>query len=202
MSFLKQLSWRCATKKFDPSRPLSVETISTITDAAKMAPSSFGLQPFYIKVISDEKIRTQLMAAGWNQQQFITAGHVLVFIARTDFDQRLQEFLVDSAKMQGKSLADMAGYGNMIKGFIEKKTPAEKLAWSQRQAYLALGFALAACAELGIDSCPMEGFGSEEFDKILGLPAHENACVALPIGYRSPDFIQAKAKVRFMDVVR
>ncbi|MCX6126012.1 MAG: NAD(P)H-dependent oxidoreductase [Proteobacteria bacterium] len=202
MSFLKQLSWRCATKKFDSTRSLSVEAISTITNAVAMAPSSFGLQPFYVKVVSDEKIRTQLMAAGWNQQQFITAGHVLIFIARTDFDHRLQEFLVDSSKAQGKSLADMSAYGNMIKGFIEKRTTAEKLAWSQRQAYLALGFALAACAELGIDSCPMEGFNPEEFDKILGLPAHESTCVALPIGYRSPDFIQAKSKVRFKDVVR
>ncbi len=55
-----------------------------------------------------------------------------------------------------------------------------------------------AAAELKIDTCPMEGFEAEAYNKILGLDGKNmNTAVVLPIGYRSAeDETQHYVKVR------
>ena len=73
-------------------------------------------------------------------------------------------------------------------------------AWAARQAYIALGFGLAACAELKIDASPMEGFKPDEFKKILELPDHIDPVVIMALGYRDMEdhaSPQHRAKVRF-----
>jgi nitroreductase/dihydropteridine reductase len=74
-------------------------------------------------------------------------------------------------------------------------TPDKAVAWAAKQTYIALGFALAACAELGIDSCPMEGFNPAEVDKILNLPENLKTQAFLAVGYRAEG--PAQPKVRF-----
>ena len=81
----------------------------------------------------------------------------------------------------------------MIKGFEGEKEKA--MDWAKRQAYIALGFALAACAELKIDSGPMEGFMPPKVDEILGLPEHMNSVAMLSVGYRAEE--PRHPKVRF-----
>lgn len=58
---------------------------------------------------------------------------------------------------------------------------------------------LTAAALLGVDACPMEGFDSKAYDKILGL--EEKGCKSLvicPLGYRAADDRYAELpKVRF-----
>ncbi len=73
----------------------------------------------------------------------------------------------------------------MVTGFAQSKDESAAIAWSARQAYIAQGFALAACAELEIDSCAMEGADFDAVGKILGLPTTQKAVVMLPIGYRA-----------------
>lgn len=76
----------------------------------------------------------------------------------------------------------------MVGGFVAGKTdPKDVLAWSAKQTYIAHGFAMAALAELEIDSCPMEGFDPVAVGNILGLPESQQAVVILPIGYRAAD---------------
>lgn len=82
----------------------------------------------------------------------------------------------------------LKGYEDMVDGFIASKpTAADVFPWSAKQAYIAQGFALAALAELEIDSCPMEGFDPSVVDNILGLPESQKSVVILPIGYRAAD---------------
>lgn len=73
----------------------------------------------------------------------------------------------------------------MLTGFGTAKSPTDYLTWTSKQVYIAHGFALAACAELEIDSCAMEGFDPVAVGEILGLPENQKALVMLPIGYRS-----------------
>lgn len=203
MSFLAKLEWRNATKAFDPARRLSDSDRDAIFKAIHMAPSSFGLQPFYVKVVKDPQAREKLKAAGWNQGQFTSADTLMVFVARTDVGKRISELVQLVEKETPERKATLPMYEKMMRGFVEKFDERYFLSWAQRQAYIALGFAMAACAELGIDSCPIEGFDPQEFDKILGLPKGEHASVVLAVGYRDPKFVPGK-KVRFRreDILR
>ena len=59
---------------------------------------------------------------------------------------------------------------------------------SAKQAYIALGLAVAAAAEQKVDATPMEGFDNAKMDEIPGLGKFGLKSVAiLPIGYRDED---------------
>ena len=185
MSFLSNLSWRYATKKFDTARKVSDADLAQILEAIRMAPSSFGLQPYHFYVVSNPDILAKIGAAAYNQPQLTTASYVIIFAARTDFTTNNDEYFNLMSGNNPEVRSQMKGYEDMLVGFATAKSPADYLAWASKQAYIAQGFGLAACAELQIDSCAMEGADFNAIGEILGLPATQKAVVMLPIGYRA-----------------
>ncbi len=197
-SFLTNLDWRKATKSFLKDKKIQPVHINMIKNAIKMAPSSFGLQPFYVKVIEDTSTKEKMRTHGWNQDQFTTAQYVFVFIANTNVEKRIDEYMAMSTKGDKSKLEQLKGYEEMMRGsFAPHKNNIEyKKMWAQKQIYIALGFAMAACTELKIDSCPMEGFDAKAFDKILNLPEGHFSTVVLTLGYEDPSGEQFQ-KFRF-----
>ncbi|MBS1985848.1 MAG: NAD(P)H-dependent oxidoreductase [Bdellovibrionales bacterium] len=195
-TFLNRLEWRHATKAFDPTKPVSPENLQKILAAIRMAPTSFGLQPFHVDVVSDEETKQKIFAVGWKQPQYSTASHILVFSSLTHVSERITEYLDIMSGGDATRRAQLKGYEGMMRGALEKRSPTELQAWADRQAYIALGFAMAACAELGVDSCPMEGFSPPDLDKIMQYPSHQFSCVMLTLGYRDPK-VPVREKVRF-----
>ncbi len=193
--FTTQLSWRYATGLFDGST-LAQEKVDTILEAIRMSPSSFGLMPYQVQVITDKALRAKLKEAAWQQPQIDSASHLLVFCARTDYDKLLNDHVADMATASGKSAADFKDYEAMVKGAVSRlNKETGPLSWASLQAYIGLGFGLAAAAELGVDSCPMEGFDPAAFKTLLGLPAHITPVVLLALGTRA-SIDQPRPKVR------
>ncbi len=60
MSFLSNLSWRYATKKFDTSKKVSEQDLQNIIEAIRLTPTSFGLQPYHFYVVSNQDIQNQI----------------------------------------------------------------------------------------------------------------------------------------------
>ncbi len=195
MNFLNQLEWRNAEKHFDPSKPLEADKLQQLLHAIQMAPSSFGIQPYHVFVVSDPSIKEQLRAAAYNQAQFTDASHILVFASRTDAMHRVDEYFQLATGGDAAIREKMKGYEDMMRGFVGNMPDSAQKSWADRQTYIALGFALAAAAELGISSCPMEGFDPNQFDQILKLPAHMKSVVTMSIGYA--DGTPGNPKVRF-----
>jgi len=76
---------------------------------------------------------------------------------------------------------------------------AAKQTWVDKQLYIALGNIMTVCANMHIDSCPVEWFIPSKYDEILSLADKGlSSVVLLPIGYRdnSDQYAQLK-KVRF-----
>ena len=197
---MKALNWRYATKQFDGTKKVPEETLNTLLESIRLAPSSFGLQPWKIVVVTNPEVRTKLKAAAWNQAQITDASHLLVFASKTDLDaQYIDMFISVTAKTRGQDLKELDGFRQMLLGSVKAKGPESVSIWNARQAYIALGFLLETAALMGIDACPMEGFDPKQFDEILGLKAKGFTAVALaPIGYRSENDKYAQApKVRF-----
>jgi nitroreductase len=102
--------------------------------------------------------------------------------------------------VRGVPVEKMKGYRDMIvKHLVHDARSGSTEEWATRQAYIALGQFMLACAALRIDACPMEGFVPAEFDKILGLtPRGLTATVCCAAGYRAEsDKYAAMQKVRF-----
>ena len=56
MSLLDTLNWRYATKKMDPSKKVPQEKLDRILEAIRLAPTSSGLQPYEVFVVSNKEL--------------------------------------------------------------------------------------------------------------------------------------------------
>ena len=189
MSTLDAMNWRYATKKFDTEKKLTDEQFAIITEAMRLAPSSFGLQPWKFVVIKDPAVRAKLREAGYGQAQITDSSHFIVLCVRTDVDNAFVDHYMQSiAETRGMPVEALSGFADAIKGSMANKTPEEVVAWSSKQVYIALGVALLAAAENEIDAAPMEGFVNAQFDEILGLKAQNlESRVMLSLGFRSDE---------------
>ena len=189
MELIKNLKWRYATKKFDPSKKISNEDLAKIKEAVQLSVSSYGLQLYKILIVEDSALREQLKPASWGQTQITDASHLFVFCSYASVkNEDIDEYINLKASTQGIAPGALTGYGDFMKSKLAEQTDSEKAHWTAKQTYLALGNLLAACAELNIDACPMEGFDAAQYDEILGLSQKGlSASVVATIGYRAED---------------
>lgn len=187
-SIIQALTWREATKKFDTEKKLTREQLDMLIEAARLAPSSFGLQPWKLVVVSDPEVRAKLRAASWDQPQITEASQLFVFTAQMPTPELVDAFVANISATRGTPLESLAELSQMIKDSIEGKNEDERLEWAKKQAYLALGVTLTSAAVLGIDSCPMEGFDPAKYDEILNLSKQGlHTAVIMTVGFRTAE---------------
>lgn len=196
---LENRTWRYATKKFDSTKKVSDSDLEVLLEATRLSASSYGLQPYHVFVITDQKIREQLRPVSWGQSQITDASHLIVFANITDFGEELMDDYVNNVSTtRNIPLEGLKGYSDFMKSKLLDLPAGTKSVWTARQAYIAFSNMMQAASELKIDTCPMEGFESEAYNEILGLSEKNlNASVVLAVGYRSDeDETQHYAKVR------
>ncbi|WP_037253205.1 NAD(P)H-dependent oxidoreductase [Roseobacter sp. SK209-2-6] len=198
--FLEKLNWRYATKKMDPNKQVPEEKVAKIVEAVQMAPSSSGLQPFELFVIRNKDTRAAIRPVSWDQAQITDGSHLLVFAAWDNYSEERIDAVVDQMAEERGGMNDLLkGYYDNLKAMYLPRSAEENYAHAARQAYIALGFALAAAAELEVDSTPMEGFDPTQVDEILGLKEKGlRSVLLLPLGYRAEegDWLLPMKKVR------
>lgn len=199
MNLINSLKWRYATKKMDASKKVNPEDIQRIREAVQLAASSYGLQPYKILEIENPDLREQLQALCWNQSQVTEASHLFLFCNYlTVSDKDVDEFVKLKAQVQDTAPETLKPYSDFVQQKLAQKTADEHYHWTAKQSYIALANAMMACAELQIDSTPMEGFEREKVDELLNLKEQGlSAAVFLAVGYRSSeDSNQDRKKVR------
>jgi nitroreductase/dihydropteridine reductase len=184
--FIENLEWRRAVKHFGEG---SVDT-RNIMKAIVNAPSSFGLQPYKVFAIRNKDLKEKLRAVSFGQAQVTECDTLFIFCARTDVDARAEEYMTTTGTKES--------LGPMLTGFLSHLP--DKTGWASRQAYIALGFALAAAAEEKIASCPMEGFMGGEVSKILELPENLVPIVYLAVGKQAEND-GSYPRFRFTDII-
>ncbi|MEK2688017.1 NAD(P)H-dependent oxidoreductase [Bdellovibrio sp. GT3] len=196
------LEWRYAVKRFDPNKKISDKDLNTLLESLKLAPSSYGIQPWKFLVVENPQVREELKPVSWNQSQITDASHQIVLLYRDTIDEAfVQKYINRVAEVRGAPLESLNGYKEMLINNVVK-APEEKIrTWSQRQAYIAMGFLLETAALLKIDTTPMEGFSPSDYDRILKLEGSGWKSIAtVTLGYRhAEDSFQNLKKVRFSD---
>ncbi len=186
---IEDLNWRYATDKFDNSKKISEKDLNTLLEVLRLAPSSYGLQPLKILVIQDPEIRMRLRERSWNQSQITDSSHLFVLCSQISIEETdIDEMMANTAITRELEPTTLARYGDYLKRTISKLQIEHVKEWNARQAYIALGHLLHACAQMKIDSTPMEGFEPEGYADILGLDKKGlKAAVVCAIGYRSAE---------------
>lgn len=171
-------TFRHATKVFDPARKISDGEFTTILEAARLSPSSFGFEPWQIIVVQSPEKRELFREFAWGANgafngtdgQLGTASHFCILLAHTDATMKHHSDYQQKFMKEVKQLPDdVIGFINeAFKKFQEHdfqlKDARQITDWSARQAYIALGNMMSVAALMGIDSCPIEGF---EMDKTI-----------------------------------
>jgi nitroreductase len=203
---LAQLTWRYATKKFDPTKTIAPDTWTALEQALVLTPSSYGLQPWKFFVVTDSTKKAELPAHSWGQSQPKDCSHMVVFTIKANLGEAdIDRYLARIAEVRRQSLESLAGFKRVMMGSLTDP-PYDIDDWAARQVYIALGQFMTAAAMLGVDTCPMEGIDPAKYDEVLGIAQQGyRTVVACAAGYRAADDKLAKVpKVRFKtdDVVQ
>jgi len=200
--YLEKLNWRYATKQFDLNKKLDEEQLQFIKDVLRLSPSSVGIQPWKFIIVTDPVICQKLREKAYGQPQFTDASAIVIFCSLKELNQNhITKVIASTSDIRQQSVESLQGYQEMMMGLLKSKNPEQLREWSSDQLYIALGMLLSACAVVGIDTCPMEGFDRVGFDQVLQLEKENcTAYVACAIGFRSPaDKYSLAAKARLSE---
>jgi len=199
-TLLDKMQWRYAAKKMDATKAVSQDKVNRIIEAARLAPTSSGLQPFEVIVVTNKDIRTKIQAVANNQAQITEGSHLLVFAAWDTYtaDRINHHFDLTNAERGGTN-EGWENYRQMLLKSYPSREAQVNFEHAARQTYIGLGAALIAAAFEEVDSTPMVGFDPKSVDVILGLGAKGLRSVALlPLGYRAKgqDWLENLKKIR------
>jgi nitroreductase len=204
-NIIQALNWRFAARVFDSAKKVSDADLHTILEAGRLAPSSFGIEPWHFFVIENPDLRAKLREVGYGQPKITDASHLIVIARRTDARENIvRELLARTAQAQHVEASSLDGLKNMVDGAVAGRDDVALDTWIRSQSYIPLGIMIQTASMLGIDNGPMEGFDPAGVDAILGLAEkHLTATTMLALGYRGADEGASRPKVRraFDDVV-
>lgn len=188
MELLDKLNWRYAAKAMN-GKKVAQDKIDNIIEAARLAPTSSGLQPFEIIIVKNQAIKEKIKPVAWNQSMITDCSHLLVFAAWDTYtEERINKMFDLTNEVRGFKNEGWENYRQMLLGSYPQKDAEENFNHAAKQAYIAFSAAIIAAAFEGVDTTPIEGFEPEAVDKILGLREKGlRSCVMLPIGYRDAD---------------
>jgi nitroreductase/dihydropteridine reductase len=188
MELINKLNWRYATKAMN-GKKVDQKKIDNIIEAVSLAPTSSGLQPFEIIVITNQEVKEKIKPIAWNQSVVTDCSHLFVFAAWDTYtEDRINKMFDLTNEVRGFKNEGWENYRQMLLKSYPQKDAEVNFQHAARQAYIAFSQAIAAAAFEGVDSTPMEGFDPKAVDEILNLKEKGlRSCVLLPIGYRDAD---------------
>ncbi|QDP41931.1 NAD(P)H-dependent oxidoreductase [Radiobacillus deserti] len=197
---LDAFTFRHATKEFDPNKKISDDDFRFILETGRLSPSSFGFEPWRFVVVQNPELRDKIKHSSWGAfSKLPDASHFVVYLARTKVDtvydsKYLKDHLLNVSKfpeeMLGKFLERVEEFQRDDFKLLDGDRPLYD--WASKQTYIALANMMTAAAQIGIDSCPIEGFNIEKMNEILeeeGLleDGHFSISVMAAFGYRKQD---------------
>lgn len=199
MNLLDRLKWRYAAKAMNGQK-VPQDKMDNIIEAISLAPTSSGLQPFEVFVITNQEVKDKIRPVAWNQSVVSDCSHLLVFAAWDTYTaERINKMFDLTNTVRGFKNEGWENYRQMLLNNYPQKDAEENFTHAVKQAYIAFSHAITAAAFEEVDATPLEGFDPAAVDEILELRAKGlRSCVMLPIGYRNAqsDWLVNLKKVR------
>ena len=178
---------RRSTHNFDPKKTLSDKQLRDLFDLVKLAPSGYNLQPWEFLVLRDKENKQRLAKCAYNQQHIIDASATVVVLGNLDPYAHGDEVF-----------NDWAAKGYMTKEIAEKTKQSirqwssfdltTRRVWTTRSTALGAMTLMIAAKDMGLTSCPMEGFDPAAIKKEFSIPDQYEVVMLIAVGYESkPD---------------
>ena len=199
MELLDKLNWRYAAKAMN-GQTVPQAKIDNIIEAISLAPTSSGLQPFEVIIVTNPDVKQQIKPVAWNQSVITDCSHLFVFAAWDTYTaDRINKMFDLTNTVRGFENEGWENYRQMLLNGYPQRDPEVNFNHAAKQAYIAFSQAIAAAAFEEVDATPLEGFDPTAVDEILGLKEKGlRSCVMLPVGYRDTenDWLVNLKKVR------
>lgn len=188
MELIEKLKWRYAAKAMNGEK-VSQDKIDQIIEAISLSPTSSGLQPFEVIVITNQDVKEKIRPVAWNQSMITDCSHLFVFAAWDTYtEDRINHMFDLTNEIRGFKNEGWENYRQQLLTVYPQRDKEINFQHAARQAYIAFTNAMNAAAFLGLDATPMEGFDPDAVDEILNLKERGlRSCVLLPVGYRDVD---------------
>ncbi|MBC7661126.1 MAG: NAD(P)H-dependent oxidoreductase [Chitinophagaceae bacterium] len=199
MNLIETLQWRYATKKMS-GKPVAADKIERILEATRLAPTSSGLQPYEILVVTNPQVKAEIQKIAYNQQVVTGCSHLLVFAVWDHYTvERINAMFDLTNEIRGFKNEGWESYRQSLLSTYPKRDREENFQHAAKQAYIGFGIAITAAALEGVDSTPMEGFDASALDELLKLKEKGlRSAIMLPLGVRAEegDWLVNLKKVR------
>lgn len=171
---LNAYNYRYACKEFNPEKKIADDDFNFILETGRLSPSSFGWEPWKFVVVQKDSLRDELKKFTWGaQRQLPSASHFVLLLARKSVDTKADSsyirYMAEQVQQLPEDITEMKL--NFFKNFQENDfdlTDDRKLFdWASKQLYIPMANMMSSAAQIGIDSCPIEGFNSKQIDAIL-----------------------------------
>jgi len=163
---LEAIRRRRSVRQFRPD-PVPEEMLRTLLDAARLAPSSYNLQPWEFVVVTDPEVRRRLRVAANNQAQVEEAPAVIVCLGSL----RQQDALAARLEASLPPDAPPERRERVLKVVRRHKhDPVFRKIHVLTSTYIGVAFLVLAAQSLGLGTCWMGGFDPDKVRALLGIP--------------------------------
>lgn len=178
-ALLDAIRQRYACREFLAGQPVTAEELALLLEAGRLAPSSFGLEPWRFVTVEDAAQRAAVAHACYDQPAATNAAALIVIVALVavlDPDSDYVRARFDAEARGGDLEPIYAAY----RAHYRADTIA---AWAQGQCSFAAAHMLLQAAHLRLGSCPIGGFDPGALAAALNLPGGETPALLLALGH-------------------
>ena len=200
---------RFATKEFDPSKNIEKEDWYTILEVARLSASSFGYEPWKIISVDNKKIREELKDFTWGASSKLDAADkFIIVLARKDIRFDSEHVKKITTEVYGREYDSNSARSQLFKTFQEihfdLNDERKNFDWACKQTYIMMANMMNAAIQLGIDTCPIEGFDREKAEEYLEKKAYIDrkkwgVSYMLCFGYKAMD-VPEKFRQKLEDI--
>ncbi len=155
---------RYACHAFRPGVAIAEEDLQAVLEAGRLAPSSFGLEPWRFLVVRNPARLPELQDACFGQPQAVTCSALVVILASVaDMDP-------DSATLRTRLAREHADdFAAGLAAYRQFHAATDTRAWANAQCMLAAMQMMLAATACGVDSCALGGFDENRIGALLGI---------------------------------
>ncbi len=181
MQVSEAIATRRAIKQFDPEHQLSEADQDRLIELAMQSPTAFNLQHWRFVVVRDPARRQAIRDVAWDQAQVTDASMLVILCGRRDVWQTQAERVWRGAPAEVREM--MAG---AIDAYYRDKPQVERDE-VMRSCGIAGQSLMLATREMGLDSCPMDGFDYQAVGRLIDLPDDHLISFMVAIGKKAAD---------------
>ena len=173
-SLIDLMRRRHACHVFRPGVSIAEADLQAVLEAGRLAPSSFGLEPWRFLVLRDPARLPELQDACFGQPQAVTCGALLVILAS------VADMEPDSATLRARLAREHPDdFAAGLAAYRQFHAATDIRAWASAQCMLAAMQMMLAATACGLGSCALGGFDEQRLGTLLGIDLEREAVALL-----------------------